>query len=36
MEKKKNESTEYIVDLMGQMFRQMRESEPDAAKKKRK
>ena len=36
MEKKKNESTEYIVDLMGQMFRQIRESEPDPAKKKRK
>ena len=36
MEKKKDESTEYIVDLMAQMFRQIRESEPDSAKKKRK
>lgn len=36
MEKKEGEATEYIVDLMGQMFRQMRESEPDPTKKKRK
>jgi pyruvate,water dikinase len=36
MEKKEDEATEYIVDLMGQMFRQMRESEPDPNKKKRK
>jgi len=36
MEKKKGESTEYIVDLMAQMFRQIRESEPDPHKKKRK
>lgn len=36
MEKKKDESTEYIVDLMAQMIRQIRESEPDPTKKKRK
>lgn len=36
MEKKKGETTEYIVDLMGQMFRQIRESEADPIKKKRK
>ena len=36
MEKKKGESTEYIVDLMAQMFRQIRDSEPDPTKKKKK
>lgn len=36
MEKKKDESTEYIVDLMAQMFRQIRDSEPDPTKKKKK
>jgi len=36
MEKKKGESTEYIVDLMAQMFRQIRESEPDPRKKRGK
>lgn len=36
MEKKQGDSTEYIVDLMAQMFRQIRESEPDPAKKKKK
>lgn len=36
MDKKKDESTEYIVDLMAQMFRQIRDSEPDPLKKKRK
>jgi pyruvate,water dikinase len=36
MQKKEGESTEYIVDLMTQMFRQIRESEPDPTKKKKK
>jgi hypothetical protein len=36
MEKKQGDSTEYIVDLMAQMFRQIRESEPDPTKKKKK
>ena len=36
MDKKKDESTEYIVDLMGQMIRQIRDSEPDPLKNKRK
>jgi pyruvate,water dikinase len=36
MEKKEDESTEYIADLMVQMFRQIRESEEDPKDKKRK
>lgn len=36
MEKKKGESTEYIVDLMAQMIRQIRESEPEPKKKRKK